>query len=80
MKRLTPYEKVDNFITKCHDEQVERWNAGLSNNADEWENFIEYWSLIDEVSSLRHDNAELRVYNNKLLEQIKILERKLSNK
>lgn len=70
-KRLTPYEKVDNFITKCYDAEVDKWNAGMSNNMQEWENFIDYWNLIDEVASLRHDNAELRVYNEKLLKQLK---------
>ena len=75
-KRLTPYEKVDNFITKCHDAEVDKWNAGLPNNADEWDRFIEYWSLIDEVESLRKDNAELRMYNNKLLEENQRLQKK----
>lgn len=75
-KKLTPYEKVDNFITKCHDVEVDKWNAGLSNNADEWENFIEYWNLIDEVVSLRKDNAELRMYNNKLNTEVEFKEKK----
>lgn len=82
-KRLTPYQKVDNFITKCHDAEVDKWNAGLPNNADEWENFIEYWSLIDEIVplideivSLRKDNAELRMYNNKLNTEVEFKEKK----
>ena len=78
-KRLTPYEKVENFITKCHDAEVDKWNAGLSNNADEWDRFIEYWSLIDEVESLRKDNAELRMYNNKLLDENKKVKQQLEN-
>ena len=77
MRRLTPYEKVDNFITKCHDAEVDKWNAGLPNNADEWDNFITYWNLIDEVSSLRKDNAELRVYNNRLKEDLNLKEKKI---
>lgn len=72
-KRLTPYEKVDNFITKERDKQCDRWNAGLSNNVDEWDNFIEYWNLIDDIASLKKDNAELRVYNGNLLEENKKL-------
>lgn len=77
MKRLTPYQKVENYITKCHDAEVDKWNAGLPNNADEWDNFIEYWSLIDEVASLRKDNAELRMYNNKLIEENQRLQKKV---
>ena len=76
MRRLSPYEKVEKFITKCHDAEVDKWNAGLPNNADEWDSFIEYWSLIDEVASLRKDNAELRMYNNKLLEENQRLQKK----
>ena len=75
-KRLTPYEKVDNFITKCHDTEVDKWNAGLPNNADEWERFIEYWDLIEEVEYLRKDNAELRMYNNKLKTEVEFKEKK----
>lgn len=76
MKRLSPYEKVDNFITKCRDYECEKWNAGLSNNLDEWDNFITYWNLIDEVASLRKDNAELRVYNNRLKEDLNLKEKR----
>ena len=75
-KKLTPYEKVDNFITKCYDTEVDKWNAGLSNNMNEWERFIEYWNLIEEVESLRKDNAELRVYNNKLKTEVEFKEKK----
>lgn len=75
-KRLTPYQKVDNFITKCHDLEVDKWNAGLSNNVDEWERFIEYWNLIEEIEDLRKDNAELKVYNNKLKTEVEFKEKK----
>ncbi len=75
-KRLTPYEKVDNFIVREHDKQVDRWNAGLDNNVFEWEDFINHWNLIDNVASLKKDNAELRVYNDKLLEENKKLKDK----
>lgn len=75
-KRLTPYEKVDNFITKCHDLEVDKWNAGLPNNADEWEGFIEYWNLIDDVAYFKKDNAELRMYNNKLKTEVEFKEKK----
>lgn len=77
-KRLTPYEKVDNFITKEHDKQVDRWNAGLDNNVFEWEDFIKHWNLIDDVASLKKDNAELRVYNDKLKEENKRLENRVN--
>lgn len=66
-KRLTPYEKVDNFITKNYDLEIDKWNAGLSNNMEEWETFLTYWNLIEDVKSLRKDNAELRMYNERLI-------------
>lgn len=66
-KKLTPYEIVDNFITKRLDHEIDKWNAGLKNSMEEWENFIEYWNLIEEVERIRKDNAELRMYNEKLL-------------
>ena len=78
-KRLTPYEKVDNFITKCYDNEIDKWNAGLSNNMEEWESFLTYWNLIDEVKSLRKDNAELRFYNNKLIFENKKVKQQLEN-
>ena len=77
-KRLTPYEKVDNFIIREHDKQVDRWNAGLDNNVFEWEAFINHWNLIDDVASLKKDNAELRVYNDKLKEENKRLENRIN--
>ena len=75
-KRLTPYEKVENFITKSFDLEVDKWNAGLSNNKDEWERFLDDWKLIDEVADLRRDNAELRLYNNKLKTEVEFKEKK----
>ena len=78
-KKLTPYEKVDNFITKCYDNEVDKWNSGLSNQMQEWESFLDYWNLIDEVASLRKDNAELRMYNNKLLDENKKVRQQLEN-
>lgn len=72
-KRLTPYEKVENFITKCHDLEVDKWNAGLSNNMEEWEAFTEYWDRLEDVERLLKDNAELRLYNDKLKEENKKL-------
>lgn len=74
MKRLTPYEKVDNFITKCYDIEVDKWNAGLSNNIEEWERFLDDWKMIDEIAYYRKANAELRMYNEKLKNQIKRME------
>lgn len=79
-KRLTPYEKVNNFIIKCYRIEVDKWNAGLPNNMQEWDNFLYDWKLIDEVASLRHDNAELRLYNEHLNEQLKrVMEVKYEN-
>lgn len=65
-KKLTPYEIVDNFITKRYDLEIDKWNAGLKNSMEEWETFLTYWNLIEDVKSLRKDNAELRMYNEKL--------------
>lgn len=73
-KKLTPYEKVDNFITKCYDLEVDKWNAGLSNSMEEWEHFLDDWKMIDEIAYYRNVNAELRMYNEKLKEQIKRME------
>lgn len=73
-KKLTPYEKVDNFITKCYDAEVDKWNAGLSNSMEEWEHFLDDWKMIDEIAYYRNANAELRMYNEKLKEQIKRIE------
>lgn len=67
MKRLKPYDKVDNFITKCYDNEVDKWNAGLSNNMDEWERFLDDWKVIDDIAYFKKNNAELRVYNERLL-------------
>ena len=78
MKRLTPYDKVDNFITKCYDLEIDKWNAGLSNNMEEWESFLTYWNLIEDVKSLRKDNAELRMYNEKLKNENERLHKKLN--
>ena len=33
---------------------------------EEWETFLTYWNLIEDVKSLRKDNAELRMYNERL--------------
>ena len=65
-KRLTPYEKVDNFITKNYDFEVEKWNAGLSNNMEEWEHFLDDWKVIDDIAYYKKTNAELRNYNERL--------------
>ena len=66
MKRLTPFEKVNNFINKCYDLEIDKWNAGLNNNMMEWEEFVLDFNRIDEVADLRKDNSELRFYNEKL--------------
>ena len=49
-KRLTPYEKVDNFITKNYDLEVDKWNAGLTSNMEEWEHFLDDWKVIDDIA------------------------------
>lgn len=67
-KRLTPYEKVDNFITKNYDLEVDKWNAGLSNNKEEWEHFLDDWKVIDDIAYYKKANAELRCYNDRLKE------------
>lgn len=78
MKRLTPYEKVKNFITKCYNIEIDKWNAGLSNNMEEWENFNRYWDRLEDVERLLKDNAEIRFYNDKLVEENKKLKEKIS--
>ena len=76
-KRLTPYEKVDNFITKCYDTEVDKWNSGVSNNMDEWENFLNDWKAIDDIAYYKKTNAELRMYNENLLKENERLKKKL---
>lgn len=76
-KKLTPYEKTVNFIHKHFETEKDKWNAGLPNNMDEWESFEEYFDLIDVVSDLKKDNAELRCYNEKLLNDLKSKEVRL---
>lgn len=76
-KKLTPYEKVENFITKCHDLEVDKWNAGLSNNMEEWETFTDYWDRLEDVERLLKDNAEIRLYNDKLIEENKRLKEEI---
>lgn len=75
-KRLTPYEKVDNFITKNYDLEVDKWNSGLSNSMEEWERFLDDWKVIDEIAYYKNANAELRCYN----ERLKDMNSKLSYK
>ena len=70
-KKLTPYEKTVNFIHKQFETERDKWNAGLPNNMDEWESFEEYFDLIDVVSDLKKDNAELRCYNERLINEMK---------
>lgn len=65
-KRLTPYEKVDNFITKNYDLEVDKWNSGISNNMEEWEHFLYDWKVIDDIAYYKETNAELRMYNERL--------------
>lgn len=76
-KRLTPYEKVDNFITKCYDTEVDKWNAGISNNMEEWSRFLDDWKVIDDIAYYKKTNAELRMYNENLLKENERLKKQL---
>ena len=79
MKFKEPFQVVEDFITKKHDEQVDRWNAGMNNNLEEWDRFIDYFTDIERVQELRKDNAELRMYNHKLEQENKRLKEALNN-
>ena len=77
-KALKPYDCLIKFLDSKVRINIDKWNAGLDNQANDWEELRDkVTASLEDYTYLRKDNAELRVYNNKLKEENEKLNKKL---
>lgn len=70
-KALKPRTCLEKFLESKVKINIDKWNAGLDNQADEWQELeVNVLAALDDYTYLRKDNAELRMYNEKLKKEI----------
>ena len=57
---MTAIEKTINYIARNTDKQRDRWEAGLSNSYDEWQDVLEKFGRMDIME--KHNQELLSTY------------------